>query len=263
MYWDSKYEFSEYPANVMLLPESIKTDKSQILGIPAKRGIVGAFPILSQAAPPKRVQLQLKSWTEKAKSSSTPESSNMPNFIAQESGCKKTINKFIDISFLCCILCDIKFGSEYELMEHAQTSTDHAEKFEVYWKQSLTDFNDESDYRDRAAERRDAFGINEDELKNEIQESRNIKSRIVASDVCQLPVVFDDNSIGSKLLKKMGWKEGSGLGKNSAGIVEPIKAKTLENSGAGIGASRIISAEEIKSKSYNDKVKDEQKRRFK
>ena len=60
----------------------------------------------------------------------------------------------------------------------------------------------------------------------------------------------------------MGWKEGSGLGKDSTGIVEAIKAKRLEISSAGIGAADIITADEIKPKSYNDIVRSGRKKRY-
>ena len=70
-------------------------------------------------------------------------------------------------------------------------------------------------------------------------------------------------SANGKLLKKMGWKEGRGLGKNSTGITEPIKAKTIEHSGAGIGATNIISADSIKPKSYNEVVRNDLIKRYK
>merc|ERR1712243_305874 len=38
-------------------------------------------------------------------------------------------------------------------------------------------------------------------------------------------------------MKKMGWKEGDGLGKNLDGIVEPIKAKKKLNSN-GLGFTK-------------------------
>lgn len=45
---------------------------------------------------------------------------------------------------------------------------------------------------------------------------------------------FDKNTSSVKLMKKMGWKEGKGLGKNQDGIKEPIDIKKYENN-SGIG----------------------------
>ena len=257
-------EFSEYPAYVMIVPEvTPKSANTQVLGIPAKRAAFGAFPILSSTAgPSKKIQLQLKNWTEKAKVTDEIEESTASNCVPEES-LSKSKSKFIDTTFLCCLLCDMKFSSESSLMDHAQNSPDHAEKFEEYWRTSVIENQDESEmYHDRAAERREAFGIDEEKLKNikEEQCKPSAASLSEPQNIQSPPPIAD--SIGAKLLKKMGWKEGTGLGKDSSGIKEPIKAKTIEHSGAGIGATNLISADSIKQKSYNDKVRNARPKRY-
>ena len=253
----------------MIIPETApKCDSSQVLGIPAKRIAVGAFPILSQTvAPSKKIRLQLMNWTEKAKSTSDIEEPNPLPIFVPENGLSKPKNRFIDTTFLCCLLCDLKFSSESNLMDHAQNSLEHAEKFEQYWKESVLENQDESEmYHDRAAERREAFGIDDEKLKC-IQEEQCVSRPCVITpnepqDNQTSPFPSID-SVGAKLLKKMGWKEGAGLGKDSSGITEPIKAKTIEHSGAGIGATNLISADSIKPKSYNEKVRNDRMKRYK
>ena len=84
------------------------------------------------------------------------------------------------------------------------------------------------------------------------------------------------SSVASKLMKKMGWSEGSGIGKNLQGISAPIEVKakfilfvwlfylfflkaTLRQRGAGLGAS---SAEIDPSDTYQDAVKKSARARF-
>ncbi|CAF4761124.1 unnamed protein product, partial [Rotaria sp. Silwood2] len=38
-----------------------------------------------------------------------------------------------------------------------------------------------------------------------------------------------DSNVGHKLLQKMGWQEGAGLGRREQGIIEPIIASTSVN----------------------------------
>jgi hypothetical protein len=47
----------------------------------------------------------------------------------------------------------------------------------------------------------------------------------------------DDSNVGNKLLKMMGWKEGTGLGTAGEGRVEPVST-AIYAQGAGLGASK-------------------------
>jgi len=52
-----------------------------------------------------------------------------------------------------------------------------------------------------------------------------------------------DLDVGKKLLQKMGWKEGTGLGSTGEGITEPIKAE-MKNDLLGVGISDPATASE-------------------
>ena len=53
--------------------------------------------------------------------------------------------------------------------------------------------------------------------------------------MCVLFVTFyilhltDDNKFGQKLLEKMGWSKGQGLGKNLQGMSDPVKCKVKDD----------------------------------
>jgi len=47
----------------------------------------------------------------------------------------------------------------------------------------------------------------------------------------------DENNVGNKLLKKMGWAAGTGLGTDGAGRVDPIETAIFAQ-GVGLGASK-------------------------
>lgn len=63
-----------------------------------------------------------------------------------------------------------------------------------------------NDYIDRAKQRRDEFGVDYSHIN---AECKNIDDKV-------------KSDIALKLMSKMGWKEGKGLGKEETGITEPV-----------------------------------------
>ncbi|KRZ16674.1 RNA-binding protein 5 [Trichinella zimbabwensis] len=86
-------------------------------------------------------------------------------------------------------------------------------------------------YRDRASERRAKFGLDDQPHPNKLKE-KFLESLECAAVATPKPAV---ESIGSRLMRNMGWKEGQGLGKSNQGITNPIESERRVQ-GAGLGA---------------------------
>ncbi|KAM3722396.1 RNA-binding protein 5-A [Dirofilaria immitis] len=161
---------------------------------------------------------------------------------------------FVDIEKKYCILCRRKFASLEILMKHVRMSDLHKKNLEAHLLQSSLDESASSSipsvsnlqgasscsvvpqqYRDRAKERRNLFGLDPSGFTSDSVE--------VGADyaVRSSDIPIDDTNIGNKLLKSMGWQEGTGIGKNNQGIVTPI-ATEMRVEGAGLGAagSRVL-----------------------
>lgn len=85
-------------------------------------------------------------------------------------------------------------------------------------------------YKDRASERRDKFGVDLSHIDNAAKSNESGG--------------LDKGNIGLKMLEKMGWKEGEGLGKSKSGIVEPIKA-TMRAGRSGLGSGTEYPIEKL------------------
>ncbi|KAG5016965.1 hypothetical protein JHK85_023101 [Glycine max] len=118
-------------------------------------------------------------------------------------------------------------------------------------------------YRDRAAERRSLYGssssVGNDLADLEIGDSnRDFASRkgdpmpfppgvgggrIVGDanldtfEVITAEKAIDENNVGNRMLRNMGWQEGLGLGKDGSGMIEPVLAQATENR-AGLGSQQ-------------------------
>lgn len=129
----------------------------------------------------------------------------------------------IDWNKLACLLCKRQFPSREVLEKHQVMSDLHRQNLEAL-KTSRS--NKDLSYRDRAAERRMKYGEEEPVIV------RNVRPDPVMSSV---PQAIGEENIGNKLLQKMGWTAGQGLGKEGQGRIGPVEAQ-----GGGLGRKKGI-----------------------
>ncbi|KAI9675065.1 MAG: hypothetical protein M1817_001471 [Caeruleum heppii] len=157
---------------------------------------------------------------------------------------------YANLTRKCCFLCSRQFKTEAEVNKHERLSQLHRDNLKndelrtqaqrkldkaagAAGRASQASGGDdvdggESGYRDRAKERRAAFG----------QPKQPASSKATSS--APAAVVEPDDptpapSKGASLLNKMGWSAGSGLGAEGTGAVEPV-ATDLYVQGVGLGA---------------------------
>ena len=148
--------------------------------------------------------------------------------------------KLTDWSDLKCLLCQRGFKSRDQLTKHNTMSDLHSNNL-VKWRSEFSETVDtqEIQYRDRAKERRKKFGDDDKPPPNRYRE-KFMKaldhSSAGGADLASAPKVGDSN-IGNKMLQKMGWKDGQGLGKSNQGRTEIILAQQ-RTQGSGLGTQQ-------------------------
>lgn len=98
-------------------------------------------------------------------------------------------------------------------------------------RQAATPAAEAPKYRDRASERRVIYGQPEVPMPSDDKKIVN-KRKFVEGPFTPAPIApvppppvnpgEDDSNVGNKLLKKMGWAAGTGLGTSGEGRVEPM-----------------------------------------
>lgn len=167
-------------------------------------------------------------------------------------------DKLTDWKKMACLLCRRQFPSKEALIRHQQLSDLHKQNLEVLRRSKLSEAEleelerkeTEMKYRDRAAERREKYGIPEPPAPKKRKFTQ--PAPVVNYEQPTKDGLNSDN-IGNKMLQAMGWKEGKGLGRNQQGITTPIEAQ-LRMKGAGLGtkgSSYSLSA----SDTYKDAVR--------
>ncbi|PSN32435.1 hypothetical protein C0J52_22991 [Blattella germanica] len=142
---------------------------------------------------------------------------------------------------LACLLCKRQFPTKESLIRHQQLSDLHKLNLETWYSVRGLDPNDPQQrnkkYRDRAKERRLKFGEPEPPHPNHLKEKYLKTKADVASISYEEPTkagIGSDN-VGNRLLQKMGWQEGMGLGKSNQGRTSIIQAEHRVST-AGLGA---------------------------
>lgn len=77
--------------------------------------------------------------------------------------------------------------------------------------------------------------IPQEELEKFLATCNDAAARKAAKEAAERAKIQADN-IGHKLLSKMGWKEGEGLGSSKSGIANPISAGNVKDNNLGVGA---------------------------
>ncbi|KAJ3849966.1 hypothetical protein EV368DRAFT_46265 [Lentinula lateritia] len=170
--------------------------------------------------------------------------------------------EFADMNLFACLLCSRQFKSVDQLKRHNKESDLHKARSLIH--SSLKNYEDvdlrnlarqkvtarqqaklseQPKYRDRALERRSLFN-QPDVPVTDVEASKLSKRKQVEGPPPPPPPPpqplnpgQDGNNVGNKLLKMMGWKEGTGLGVHGEGRVDPIKT-AIYTEGVGLGASK-------------------------
>ncbi|XP_050210149.1 SURP and G-patch domain-containing protein 1-like protein [Mercurialis annua] len=79
--------------------------------------------------------------------------------------------------------------------------------------------------------------IPQEELEKFLATCNDAAARKAAIEAAERSRIQADN-VGHRLLSKMGWKEGEGLGSSKSGIADPIKAGSVKTNNLGVGAQQ-------------------------
>jgi len=164
--------------------------------------------------------------------------------------------EFSDTGAMTCLLCARQFKTLDQLRRHNNESDLHKKNFKdanlrdvarEKAKAAKAKIAEQPKYRDRASERRIMHNqpdIPLPENSSATAKPGNGKKRFAegppppASPPPAPTFPGEDTSnVGNKLLRMMGWTEGSGLGQDGEGRVEPIST-AIYASGVGLGASK-------------------------
>ncbi|KAM9758952.1 RNA-binding protein 5-like isoform 1-T1 [Menidia menidia] len=166
--------------------------------------------------------------------------------------------KITDWVRMVCLLCRRQFPNKDALLRHQQLSDLHKQNLEIQRRSRLSEAEleelerkeTEMKYRDRAAERREKYGIPEPPAPK--KKFYQPPTPAVNYEQPTKDGLTSDN-IGNKMLQAMGWQEGKGLGRHQQGITTPIAA-SLRTKGTGLGI-KGSSYELSPSDTYKDAVR--------
>ncbi|XP_025108341.1 RNA-binding protein 5-like isoform X3 [Pomacea canaliculata] len=130
--------------------------------------------------------------------------------------------KLVDWNKLACLLCKRQFQSKEILTKHTQFSDLHKQNLESLKAKSASRA-ERKEYRDRAKERREKYGT---PAPPEPKKQAQIELPEVYEQPTKLGIGTEN--IGNKMLQKMGWAAGQGLGKDNQGRTAPVEVNVAQ-----------------------------------
>jgi hypothetical protein len=163
-----------------------------------------------------------------------------------EKPASRTERSYADLKKKCCYLCARQFKTEAEVNKHERMSDLHREnlgndEFKAKAMAKLAKaglLEEDSEYRDRAKERRQAFGQPSKPKPGAGKPGAGkpgpaAKAKGAAAAAAE--EAARGPSKGASLLGKMGWSAGQGLGAQGTGVTAPIATEAYAQ-GVGLGA---------------------------
>nr|XP_023659944.1 RNA-binding protein 5-like isoform X1 [Paramormyrops kingsleyae] len=180
-----------------------------------------------------------------------------PEEVELECGIEAT-DKLTDWKKMACLLCRRQFPNKDALLRHQQLSELHKQNLEAHRRSKFTESEleelekkeTEMKYRDRAAERREKYGVPE---PPPLKKKKLVPPPAAVNYEQPTKDGLNSDNLGNKMLQAMGWQEGKGLGRNQQGITAPIQT-SLRMKGAGLG-TKASSYELSTSDTYKDAVR--------
>ncbi|XP_017063121.2 LOW QUALITY PROTEIN: RNA-binding protein 5-A [Drosophila eugracilis] len=194
---------------------------------------------------------------ETAPNIQAPQTSEGSGGMSGSGGGGSTANEsdYVDFQKLTCLLCKRAFQSQEILQKHLKMSALHKENLAKLNQNSGSSNSIEEalSYRDRAKERRLKYGESDPPPPNRSrerfeQELKTLQTRQKESSGATPAMPISSSNVGSRLLQKMGWSEGQGLGRKNQGRTEIIEADGRSNNvGLGNNSGSMLPGNDYKS----------------
>ncbi|TVY23135.1 putative RNA-binding protein [Lachnellula hyalina] len=294
MYWDEAAYASEFviaTADQSTVSKNKETEHAKLAAAAAGEGLVVPGKEGEPRSKKRKVEKDtkvvaphLKFWTNKhaeihggpAKNEDvTSDTAQMEPVTKVEEEVAESLpgQTFADLERKCCLLCSRQFRTEPEVNKHERISQLHRDNMKdeklvakalAKMRKSSESVSENSAYRDRAKERRQAF--NQPKQPAAQHNRPKASGTLATKEEEEAPVT----SKGAALLGKMGWTAGEGLGAQGSGRTDAITTE-LYAQGVGLGAQggkvgdAVEEAHRQTKGSYADflnKTKDKAKERF-
>ncbi|EDW45496.1 GM16803 [Drosophila sechellia] len=191
--------------------------------------------------------------TSDSEEDSAPSSQNTQSSAVVSGGGGAEESDYVDFQKLTCLLCKRAFQSLEILQKHLKMSTLHKENLAKLIQNTSSSIEEALAYRDRAKERRLKYGESDPPPPNRSrerfeQEIKTLQSRQKQSTSATPAMPISSSNVGSRLLQKMGWSEGQGLGRKNQGRTQIIEADGRSNHvGLGNKSGQMIPGNDYKS----------------